>query len=128
MKGATEMRKGKIPEAVLQRLTQYLRLLLLTEEDQVMITSKQLGDMAGYTAPRVRNDFHYFGEFGMLGKGYDRKELISCIEKVFGLDRNHVLLVMGADPVGLLLLKRALCAEYEFDIKTELDFCDGIAA
>ena len=122
------MRSQKIPNAVLLRMAQYLRLTLSLRDGQKMLTSSQLGQMTGYGAARVRNDLHYFGEFGILGRGYDRKTLISCMEKIFGLGRKQTVLVLGQDPIGLLLLKRDLCFTYEFEILTEADLAGTVSA
>ena len=122
------MGKKKIPNAVLLRMAQYLRLALSLKDKQKMLTSSQLGQMSGHGAARVRNDLHYFGEFGILGRGYDRGALISCMEELFGLGKKQTVLFLGQDPIGLLMLKRDLCSDYEFEILTETELSDTISA
>ena len=123
------MRGGKIPDAVLQRMAQYLRQVLSADPNQTMFTSSQLGSLTGLGSARVRNDFHYFGEFGMPGRGYERDHLLSSLEHVFGLDRNPVILLLGSDPLTIRLLKNDACSDgFHLDIRTEPDLSVGIAA
>ena len=91
------MHKGKIPDIVFQRMSLYLRIALSMQEEAALVTSSELGREAGLPASRVRNDFHYFGELGLMGKGYDRKELIARIKSTFGLDRSHGIFLLGYD-------------------------------
>ena len=121
------MRRGKIPDAVLMRMAGYLRLLLSFPEEQGMITSAQLGRLAGLDAARVRNDFHYFGEFGMQGRGYGKAELKACLEQVLGLDRECGVLLLGSDPIGMLMLKGDLDTASQWKVWTEPDLCFGTA-
>jgi NADH/NAD ratio-sensing transcriptional regulator Rex len=120
----TVMRKKKIPHAVLLRMAQYLRLVLAAGDGKTMLTSSQLGLMTGYGAARVRNDFHYFGDFGVLGRGYDRETLRSCLEDIFGLGQKQAVLVLGQDPIAQIMLKRDLCVDYEFEVLTEDDLAE----
>lgn len=117
----TKMHKGKIPDIVFLRMSQYLRIALSWQEKVPLITSSELGRKAGLPAARVRNDFHYFGELGLMGKGYDRNELIARIKKTFGLDRSHGIFLAGYDPLIVNMLINDRCTEYDFKLLTELD-------
>ena len=115
------MHKGKIPDIVFQRMSLYLRIALSMQEEASLVTSSELGREAGLPATRVRNDFHYFGELGLMGKGYDRKELIAKIKSTFGLDRSHGIFLLGYDPLVVNMLINDRCTEYDFKLLTELD-------
>ena len=61
-----------VPEVVINRLPQYVRVLksLLYEEVQV-VNSQLLGRKLQVTPAQIRKDLSYFGRFGKQGRGYD---------------------------------------------------------
>lgn len=82
------MRRLKIPEVTISRLSLYLRCLTELEEEGVeVISSAELGRRCGINPAQIRKDLAYFGEFGTRGVGYYVRELKQDIKRIMGLDR-----------------------------------------
>ena len=60
-----------VPEVVVTRLPQYVRVLnRLLEEGIEVVSSQQLGAQLQVTPAQIRKDLSYFGRFGKQGRGY----------------------------------------------------------
>ncbi|GAJ16358.1 unnamed protein product, partial [marine sediment metagenome] len=65
------MKKMRIPEDSVRRLSRYLRnLRYLIKEGVETISSEELAQDIYVSAAQVRKDLSYFGDFGTRGVGY----------------------------------------------------------
>ena len=65
-----ENTKTKIPEATVNRLSTYARILdQIKSEGTELIASADLARQCGFKPAQIRKDLAYFGEFGARGKG-----------------------------------------------------------
>ena len=62
-------RRAEVPEVVVARLPQYVRILSRRLEDGLeVVSSQQLGDTLQVTPAQIRKDLSYFGRFGKQGR------------------------------------------------------------
>ena len=62
-------RRTEVPEVVVARLPQYVRILSRLLEDNVdVVSSQQLGEKLQVTPAQIRKDLSYFGRFGKQGR------------------------------------------------------------
>ncbi len=74
-----------IPEATLARLPVYMRGLVEVAENGVTtVSSRQLADLAGVNAAKVRKDLSHLGAHGKRGVGYDVNRLLAEISAALG--------------------------------------------
>ncbi|MDP7598902.1 MAG: redox-sensing transcriptional repressor Rex [Acidimicrobiales bacterium] len=93
-----------IPEATLARLPVYMRgLVEVADEGITTVSSRQLADLAGVNAAKVRKDLSHLGAHGKRGVGYDVDRLLAEIGGALGGSVKPVVIV-GAGNLG-----RALC-------------------
>ncbi len=105
MKGGTNMKQSKVPEATIRRLSRYSRCLEdLEKVNERVISSAQLAHKCAVNAAQVRKDLAYFGEFGIRGVGYYVKELLGDIKKILGLNKEWRMAVVGIGNLGSALL------------------------
>ena len=63
--GSQNQRRTDVPEAVVPRLPQYVRILTrLLQEGAEVVSSQQLGEKLQVTPAQIRKDLSYFGRFG----------------------------------------------------------------
>ena len=63
--------RSDVPEVVVTRLPQYVRILSrLLEDGTEVVSSQQLGEKLQVTPAQIRKDLSYFGRFGKQGRGY----------------------------------------------------------
>ena len=99
------MKKMRIPEDSVRRLSRYLRnLRYLIKEGVETISSEELAQDIYVSAAQVRKDLSYFGDFGTRGVGYSVRNLIAEIEGILGLNRKWSLVLVGAGRLGSALL------------------------
>jgi len=92
-----------IPEATLTRLPVYMRGLVEVAEDGVTtVSSRQLADLAGVNAAKVRKDLSHLGAHGKRGVGYDVNRLLTEISGALGGSVTPVVIV-GAGNLGRAL-------------------------
>jgi len=100
-----ELPESQVPQAVISRLSLYLReLQRLVREGQETTSSTQLGSLFGFTDARVRKDLAYFGQFGYPGIGYRVEELITAIKGILGTDQSWEVIIVGIGNLGRALL------------------------
>lgn len=98
--GATAV-QTRIPQGVIERLPQYLNVLLhLRGEGRQTVSSARLSEMAEVNAAQIRRDLAYFGSFGKRGVGYDVSLLIDRVQSILGSDHAHRIAIMGAGNLG----------------------------
>ena len=93
--------RNRIPQGVVERLPQYLNVLLhLRGEGSPTVSSARLSELAEVNAAQIRRDLAYFGQFGKRGVGYDISMLADRIQRILGSDRAHRLAIVGAGNLG----------------------------
>jgi redox-sensing transcriptional repressor len=98
---ADRERARAIPEAAVARLAVYLRVLSgMTDQGITAVSSEELSQAAGVNAAKLRKDLSYIGSYGTRGVGYDVEVLVSHIERILGLTRNHSVAVVGIGNLG----------------------------
>ncbi len=110
--------KAKIPDATVNRLSTYARILEQTQNRGVeVIASAELARQCGFNPAQIRKDLAYFGEFGVRGKGYYIKELRYNLKKILGVTQTWKVVLVGAGNLGsaLLAYKGFLAHGFEID-------------
>jgi redox-sensing transcriptional repressor len=98
------MKSEKISELTTNRLSVYLRCLnLLAAAGIRTVSSKTLAEQFQLNSAQIRKDLGYFGEFGVRGVGYDVSELRRHLTQILGLDRQHLVGIVGAGRLGTAL-------------------------
>ncbi|WUD29848.1 redox-sensing transcriptional repressor Rex [Lentzea sp. NBC_00516] len=101
MEAADKERARAIPEAAVARLAVYLRVLSgMADQGVTAVSSEELSQAAGVNAAKLRKDLSYIGSYGTRGVGYDVEVLVSHIERILGLTRNHSVAVVGIGNLG----------------------------
>jgi redox-sensing transcriptional repressor len=112
----------RIPSIVINRLAVYARNLeLLDQEDIEVISSARLADLCGINPAQVRKDLAYFGQFGVRGVGYYVKELLLETRKIFGLDREWRLGLVGVGNLGWAILRHAQLMSHGYTFVVAFD-------
>lgn len=114
--------KGRISRSTIGRLPLYLRCLAQLSSQKVwVVSSEELGRLAGTNAAQVRKDLSYLGEFGTRGVGYDVGKLTSHLSKTLGLNRKRYTVVVGVGNLGSALLKYKGFRKKGFEIVAAFD-------
>lgn len=102
---ATSFTPGEVPEVVISRLPQYVRILsqLLDAGDEVT-NSQQLGEQLQVTPAQIRKDLSYFGRFGKQGRGYVVRDLLRELKQILGLNSEWNVAVVGVGRLGNAIL------------------------
>lgn len=104
-KPETDASEPQVPQAVVSRLSLYLRELQhLVRDGHETTSSTQLGKLLGFTDAQVRKDLAYFGQFGYPGIGYRCPELIAAIKKILGTNHSWSLALVGMGNLGRALI------------------------
>ncbi|MBN2060237.1 MAG: redox-sensing transcriptional repressor Rex [Deltaproteobacteria bacterium] len=110
-------KKGRIPDATIERVAMYLRSLeVMFENGHKVISSENLADTCKVNPAQVRKDLSFFGEFGIRGVGYDVHDLLLEIKEILAFDRVWRLGIAGLDDMGMALVqhKNFLKRGYKF--------------
>ena len=95
----------EVPEVVVTRLPQYVRILSrLLEEGTKVVSSHQLGGLLQVTPAQIRKDLSYFGRFGKQGRGYDVVHLLDRLKEILGLNVQWNVAVVGVGRLGRAIL------------------------
>jgi len=82
----------------------YLRALARCEADGISVVSSDgLASAAGCKSALVRKDLAHFGQFGVRGVGYEVRVLRTRIRRIFGLERDLPVVIVGAGHLGMAL-------------------------
>ena len=97
--------QNDVPDVVVDRLPQYVRILsqLLAEGVQVA-NSQQLGEKLQITPAQIRKDLSYFGRFGKQGRGYQVERLLEELKQILGLTVSWNVAVVGVGRLGRAIL------------------------
>lgn len=102
---SSQLAPKQVPKAVVNRLSLYLReLQLLVRGRRPTVSSRELGQLLGFTDAQVRRDLAYFGHFGQRGVGYRCEELVTAIRGILGTDREWTVAMVGVGNLGRALL------------------------
>ena len=90
-----------IPDIVIGRLPLYLRALRrLRQEDKQVTSSHELGKRLDISSAQIRKDLSHFGGFGKQGTGYQIDFLIQKLQDVLKINREWMVVVIGAGNLG----------------------------
>ena len=97
--------RAEVPEVVISRLPQYVRILnrLLDDGTQV-VSSQQLGEKLQVTPAQIRKDLSYFGRFGKQGRGYSVRDLLDRLRQILGINSPWNVAVVGVGRLGRAIL------------------------
>ncbi|MEU7783995.1 redox-sensing transcriptional repressor Rex [Amycolatopsis sp. NPDC049159] len=121
------VRAKSIPEAAVARLAVYLRVLSgMRDQGATTVSSEELSQAAGVNSAKLRKDLSYLGSYGTRGVGYEVGVLVSQIERILGLTRQHKVAVVGIGNLGHALANyggfpgRGFPVEALFDLDADL--------
>lgn len=97
---------GAVSSLTLNRLSVYLRCLRHLQGQGVKrISSQELARRYLLSATQIRKDLAQFGGFGIRGVGYDVDRLAAHLNDLLGLDRDHLLVIVGMGNLGSALAR-----------------------
>ena len=97
--------RTEVPEVVVSRLPQYLRILNRLMDDGIMVvSSRQLGEKLQVTPAQIRKDLSYFGRFGKQGRGYSVRDLLTRLRQILGVNVYWNVAVVGVGRLGRAIL------------------------
>ncbi len=118
----TEPDQNGVPEVVITRLPQYVRILnSLLESGVEVVSSQQLGEQLKVTPAQIRKDLSYLGRFGKQGRGYSVKYLAAELKQILGLDQKWNVCLVGVGRLGRAILNYPGFAPEGFEIVAALD-------
>ena len=95
--------RSEVPEVVVSRLPQYLRVLQrLLDDGALVVNSQQLGERLQVTPAQIRKDLSYFGRFGTQGRGYRVRSLLARLRQILGVNTSWKVAVVGVGRLGRL--------------------------
>ena len=93
-----------IPDIVIGRLPLYLRALRrLQQEDKAVTSSHELGRRLDISSAQIRKDLSHFGGFGKQGTGYQVEFLVDRLEEVLHVNKEWMVVVVGAGNLGIAI-------------------------
>lgn len=118
---------GSVPQAVVSRLSLYLReLQQLLRNGSETVSSTQLGRALGFTDAQVRKDLAFFGAFGYPGLGYRCNELVPEIKRILGTDRRWPVVIVGIGNLGRALLGYRGFRQQGFEVVAAFDTDEAV--
>ena len=113
---------AEIPEVVVMRLPQYVRILAQLDQGGVeVVNSQQLGHQLQMTPAQIRKDLSYFGRFGKQGRGYTISHLLNALRQILGLDSNWNVGLVGVGRLGRAILSYTGLTPEGFQIVAAFD-------
>ena len=95
-----------VPEVVVLRLPQYLRVLSrLLDEGMEVASSQQLGERLQMTPAQIRKDLSYFGRFGKQGRGYNVRYLLAELRQILSLNQEWQTALVGVGRLGRAIIE-----------------------
>lgn len=114
--------QSPVPEVVVGRLPQYVRVLKELLSDGVQVAnSQQLGQQLQVTPAQIRKDLSYFGRFGKQGRGYGVRRLLEELQQILGLNQQWNVVVVGVGRLGKAILSYPGFTPDGFHIVAALD-------
>ena len=97
--------RSEVPEVVISRLPQYVRILNRLLDDGIqVVSSQQLGEKLQVTPAQIRKDLSYFGRFGKQGRGYSVHDLLDRLRQILGINSPWNVAVVGVGRLGRAIL------------------------
>jgi len=94
-----------VPAKTVERLVVYRRLLQkLAEQGDTHVHSHEIAELANNSAAQVRRDLMIIGYSGSPAKGYDVKDLINRINRLFEKKGGQKVALVGIGKLGRALL------------------------
>ena len=113
---------GEVPEVVIMRLPQYIRILsALLDEGTDVVSSQRLGEVLQVTPAQIRKDLSYFGRFGKQGLGYSVRHLLLELKEIMGLNKHWNVGLVGVGRLGRAILSYPGFAPEGFQIVAAFD-------
>jgi redox-sensing transcriptional repressor len=95
---------NKIPDIIIGRLPQYLRVLSWLEmEGKQTTASQELSERLGMSAAQIRKDLSQFGGFGKQGTGYSIPRLITELRRILHVDHPWEVALVGVGQLGVAI-------------------------
>jgi redox-sensing transcriptional repressor len=111
-----------VPEATVERLATYFRVLgAMGEHDVTTVSSEELAAAAGVNSAMLRKDLSFLGSYGIRGVGYDVGTLTGRIARTLGLTEHRAVALIGVGNLGQALAGYAGFASRGFRIAALLD-------
>ena len=111
-----------VPEATINRLSLYSRLLSTLESEGItVVSSKELSNLSHFTATQIRRDLACFGQFGKRGIGYEVATLKRAIDGILGVHVRRKVVLVGVGNLGSALLGYRVLREHNFEIVAAFD-------
>ena len=118
----TPSENPRVPDVVIDRLPQYVRILhTLMDSGIEVVSSQQLGRHLQVTPAQIRKDLSYLGRFGKQGRGYDVRYLASELKQILGLNRRWNVCLVGVGRLGRAILSYPGFAPEGFEIVAAFD-------
>lgn len=111
----------RIPEATVNRLPVYLRVLAEASSSSPTISSELLAEKAGVNAAQVRKDLSHLGSYGTRGVGYEVGFLMHQISRRLGVDNELKVAIVGAGNLGQALATYGGFASRGFQVVATFD-------
>jgi redox-sensing transcriptional repressor len=105
-----------------KRLLRYrMGLLRLQNMGMKKVFSYSIGEETGVTPELVRKDFSKFGIKGRRRGGYEVKELLIALDKIFGKEKVQNVIIVGMGNMGKALSSYKGFSEYQMNIVAGFD-------
>ena len=118
---------SRVPDVVIARLPQYVRILnSLMDSGVEVVSSQQLGDQLQVTPAQIRKDLSYLGRFGKQGRGYNVRYLTTELKQILGLNRRWRVCLVGVGRLGKAILSYPGFAPEGFEIVAAFDSNDHL--
>ncbi len=119
--------RDEVPEVVVSRLPQYLRILNRLMEDGIMVvSSQQLGEKLQVTPAQIRKDLSYFGRFGKQGRGYSVRDLLDRLRQILGVNAYWNVAVVGVGRLGRAIINYPGFTPDGFHLVAAFDVDEGV--
>ena len=116
-----------VPDVVIDRLPQYVRILHALMDDGIeVVSSQQLGRHLQVSPAQIRKDLSCLGRFGKQGRGYDVRYLASELKRILGLNRRWNVCLIGVGRLGRAILRYPGFAPEGFQIVAAFDTDDSV--
>lgn len=113
---------GQIPEATIERLPGYLRVLTdLSERDVDRVSSNELAEAAHVQPALLRRDLSHFGSYGTRGVGYEVATLINEIGALVGTTTTWPVVIVGVGNLGRALARHGGMLHRGFQVVALVD-------
>ncbi len=121
------LQRTDVPEVVVARLPQYVRVLNMLLSDGIQVANSQmLGEKLQVTPAQIRKDLSYFGRFGKQGRGYSVPHLLDELKQILGLNSHWNVVVIGVGRLGRAILSYPGFTPDGFHLVAALDNNPGL--